>query len=132
MPKNVKKHERNWMKNVSQNYTFSAPPHDFYGAFQPGAYYRMYHRIEAEKMKRSYDWLKFASITESDFIEIINGMIKDNIPPVKTEIGEQDHKLLEDFPFSTPSIDERIIKVEVGDDDNRKIVYIDLNDIEVQ
>ncbi|MHA2036664.1 MAG: hypothetical protein ACW98X_09545 [Promethearchaeota archaeon] len=121
MPKNLKKYKRSSMKNLSPNYTFSAPPWDVYGAFQPGAYYRMYHRIEAEKMKRSYDWLRFTSITERDYIDIINRMIQDNILPVNTYMEE-----------GILNVENRELDYKLGDDANTKIVYFDLEDIEVK
>ncbi|MHA2184855.1 MAG: hypothetical protein ACXAAI_07625, partial [Promethearchaeota archaeon] len=37
--------------------TFSAPPYDMFSPYQPWGYCRMYHHVEAEKMKKSFDWV---------------------------------------------------------------------------
>ncbi len=130
----LKKSRKKGFRNFSPDYSFSAPPYNKYSAFQPGAYYRMYHRIEAEKMKRSHDWVKAIPIAEEVNSKINQEVIQEFIPPVKTyikegilnvEIGEYDNELLEEFPIIHPSIEECVVKVELGDDDNKKVVYID-------
>jgi hypothetical protein len=131
----LKKSKKKGFRNFSPDYSFSAPPYNKYSAFQPGAYYRMYHRIEAEKMKRSHDWVRVLPIAEKVFKKIHNKMVQEYIPPVKTyikegilnvEIGEHDNELIEEFPIIRPSIEEGVVKIELGDKDNRKVVYIDL------
>jgi len=133
MTAKLKKSRKKGFRNFSPDYSFSAPPYNKYSAFQPGAYYRMYHRIEAEKIKRSHYWVRMLPIAENK--KIHNKMVQEYIPPVKTyikegilnvEIGEHDNELLEEFPIISPSIEEGIVKVELGDDDNKKVVYIDL------
>lgn len=141
MPKNLKKNKKNLMKNISPNSTFSAPPYDYYGAFYPGGYYRIYHRVEAEKMRRSYDWLRYLSITEIDFEKIIKKMIQDIKLLIKVNIdelilnienGEYDNNSLKEYPFISSLRDERMIEVELGDDQNKKNVSIDVEDLEIQ
>ena len=131
----LKKSGKNRFRNFSPNYSFSAPPYNKYSAFQPGGYCRMYHRVEAEKMKRSYDWLRSMPIAKKVNKKIDNKMIQEYIPPIKTyikngilkiEIGEHSNELSKKFPIIRPSIEEGIIKVELEEDDNKKVVHIDL------
>ena len=130
----LKKSIKNGFRNFSPNDTFSAPPYNKYSTFQPGGYCRMYHRVEAEKMKRSHDWVKTIPIAEKVYKKINHKVIQEFIPPVKTyikegilnvEIGEHDNELLEEVPIISPTIEKGIVKFELGDDDNKKVVYID-------
>ena len=77
-------------------------------------------------MKRSYDWLKTIQENLPPEMNCPKGKILDN------ESGEQYNEVLEQLPIISPSNGDIIFKVELGDDDNRKIVYIDVEDIEVQ
>jgi len=135
MAAKLKKSRKNRFRNLSPDYSFSAPPSNKYSVFKPGGYYRMYHRVEAEKMKRSHYWVRMLPIAERVFKKIHNKMVQEYIPPVKTyikegilnvEIGEHDNELIEEFPIIRPSIEEGVVKVELGNEDNRKVVYIDL------
>jgi len=130
----LKKSIKNGFRNFSPNDSFSAPPCNKYSMFQPGGYCRMYHNVEAEKMKRSHDWVKLIPIAEKVNNKSNQKVIQEFIPPVKTyikegilnvEIGEHDNKSLEELPLINPTIEEGIVKIELGDDDNRKIVLID-------
>ncbi len=132
----LKKFKKNKFSNFSPNYNFSAPPYNMLSTFQPGAYYRMYHRVQAEKMKRSYEWVKLMSRTEQTYslVDIIK-IIQEGMPRVKTYIkdgvlnviiGEYNEEILEEFPLISQIIEEGTLKVELGDDRNTKIVNIDV------
>ena len=80
MNKNLYKFKKRRVRDLNPNYTFSAPPYDMFSAYQPGGYYRMYHRVEAEKMKKSYNWIYSEyetnkSINRMDPIEIQLGFL---------------------------------------------------------
>ena len=78
----------NRVRSLSTNYTFSAPPYTIYSAFQPGGYYRMYHRVEAAKMKRSHDWVQFTFGTEKAFKKRDLKEIQEKSQPLKTNLKE--------------------------------------------
>ncbi|MHA1912840.1 MAG: hypothetical protein ACW986_08245 [Promethearchaeota archaeon] len=123
-------------RGMTPNFTLTAPPHDKYSAFQPGAYSSMYHRCEAEKMKRSYNWLL------SEFEEVDQNIKKkspsktiENLPPIKTsieegvlkvQVGEYRENLLNEVLKINPIIEEGLLKVELGENDKKKVILIDV------
>ena len=78
----------NRVRSLSTNYTFRAPPCTIYSAFQPGGYYRMYHRVEAEKMKRSHYWVQSMFIVENSYKKRELKEIQEDSEPLKTYIIE--------------------------------------------
>jgi len=135
MNKKLKKSKKKKRKFISPNYTLSAPHYDIYGAFQPWGYVNLYHHCEAEKMKRSYDWIQSAFEAEKAYSELKSKKIEENFPLIKTyikegilkvKIGEYDEEQVEEVPIISPMIEEGMLKVEFGDEHNKKVVYIDL------
>ncbi|MFW9896581.1 MAG: hypothetical protein ACFFD7_12315 [Candidatus Thorarchaeota archaeon] len=131
-----KKGFRNWF----QDYSLNAPPYDNYSAFQPGSFFRMYHRVEAEKMRRSYDWIGLMYEAKKMYEKTINDMIEVYTNPVMTskrekiwniEIEEWVDEFIDESKIVTPLIDKGTLTIELGDDDNKKVIKIDLKDIEV-
>ncbi len=95
----------------------------------------MYHRVEAEKMKRSHEWVRSLAKAERVYSKTKSKNIQEEIPPIKTyikegvlnvEIGECNKDLSEEFPMISQIIEKGMLKVELGDDENKKVVYIDL------
>ncbi len=102
----LKKSRNNKFRNFSPDYSFKAPPYNMYSAFRPGGYYRMYHRVEAEKMKRSHEWVISMLMAEKANTLTKTKSSQKEIPPVKThikegvlivEIGENNKELVEEF-----------------------------------
>ena len=121
----LKSKKGNRVRSLSTNYTFSAPPCNKYSTFQPGGYYKMYHRVEAEKMKRSHYWVQ--SMFEAENIcekrelkeiqeksQQLTTTIKEGIS--KIEIEEYDKELIEEIPDIISIIEEWMFKVKIGVD----------------
>ncbi|MFX1324862.1 MAG: hypothetical protein ACFE8N_07890 [Promethearchaeota archaeon] len=121
---------------MSPSYTFRAPPSNKYSVFQPGGYCKMYHHVEAEKMKRSHNWQLAGWKDEKETpksplfkrnqkkLPSIKSTIKDGI--LKLEIGDYEEPIIEVIPKITPKIEQGVLKVEIGENDQKKLVYIDL------
>ena len=97
----------NRVRSLSANYTFRAPPCNKYSIFQPGGYYRMYHRVEAEKMKRSHYWVQSMFKAENVYKKRELKEIQEKSKPLTTtikegiskiEIEENDKELIEEIP----------------------------------
>ena len=97
----------NRVRSLSTNYTFRAPPYNIYSAFQPGGYSRMYHRVEAEKMKRSHYWVQSMFIAENTHKKRELKEIQEDSEPLKTyiiegiskvKIEECDEESIEEIP----------------------------------
>jgi hypothetical protein len=84
-------------RGMAPYFTLSAPPHNLYDAFQPGAFSSMYHRCEAEKMRRSHNWL----LSEYEEKE---KTIKKKSPSKSKEI----------LPPITSTMKKGVLKVQVG------------------
>jgi anti-sigma28 factor (negative regulator of flagellin synthesis) len=135
MPLRLKRSNKDRFRNISPDYTFKAPPYDIYSAIRPGGYFRMYHRVEAEKMKRSHEWVRSIAKAERVYSKAKSKNIQEKVPPIKTyikegvlnvEIGECNKELSEDIPIISQIIEKGMLKVELGDDENKKVVHIDL------
>ncbi|MHA2282033.1 MAG: hypothetical protein ACXAC5_14415 [Promethearchaeota archaeon] len=103
------------MRSLSPNYTFRAPPYNKWSAFRPGGYYRMYHRVEAERMKRSHYWVQSTFIVEKIHKKIEFKEIPEKSQPSKANIKEgiiiveiEDfiEELLEEIPDNISIIEE--------------------------
>jgi len=134
MRKKIKNSKNNKAKGIKQNYKFSAPPYNMFSAYQPGGYYRMFHRVEADKMKRSYDWIYSGYEIRNSVKEMLLKEIQ-KIPSIKAllkegkfvlEIEKLDRIIGGEFPSTNPSIKNGMLKVVIGDEDNKNIVYIDI------
>lgn len=115
----------NRVRSLSTNYTFSAPPYNNYSAFQPGGYYRMYHRVEAEKMKRSHYWVQAMFLAENAYKKRELKEIQEDSEPLKTytiegiskvETEEYEEELIEEIPDIISIIEEWMFKVKIGVD----------------
>ena len=111
----LKSKKGNRVRSLSTNYTFRAPPCTIYSAFQPGGYYRMYHRVEAEKMKRSHYWVQSMFIAENTYKKRELKEIQEDSEPLKTytiegiskvENEEFDEELIEEIPDIISIIEE--------------------------
>lgn len=131
-----KKGFRNWF----QDFSFKAPPYDNNSAFLPGGFFRMYHRVEAAKMRRSYDWIGVMYEAKKMYEKIINDMIEVYANPIMTskrekiwniEIEGWINEIIDESKIITPLIDKGTLTIEIGDDDKKKVLQIDLKDIEV-
>lgn len=123
-------------RNLSPSYTFQAPPSNKYSVFHPEGYFKMYHRVEAEKMKRSYNWQLVAleeekMITKSpkynmiqEKLPVIESSIKEGI--LKVKIGKYEEPIIEIIPKMTPKIEDGVLKIEIGKNGQKKLIYIDL------
>lgn len=99
----------NRVRSLSTNYTFRAPPCNRYSTFQPGGYYKMYHRVEAEKMKRSHYWVQLSLSAE-----IINnqGELKEIQEELVTLLGISEVEIEEHGEDLTEEIPEIISLIE--------------------
>ncbi|MHA1991991.1 MAG: hypothetical protein ACW98A_13555 [Candidatus Hodarchaeales archaeon] len=102
---NLKSKKGNRVRSLSENYTFLAPPNNRYSTFQPGGYYRMYHRVQAEKMKRSHYWLQLTYNAEKIFKNREFKEIQERLQPIKTNIKEGISKV-EKKQFNKEPIEE--------------------------
>ncbi|MFW9874636.1 MAG: hypothetical protein ACFFG0_16135 [Candidatus Thorarchaeota archaeon] len=134
MNKSIKNVKKKKVRGSTQDQTLSAPPFNMYSAFQPGAYYRMYHRVEAEKMKNSYNWTYSEYEADKYINKRLSKRIQKTVPPIKAsikegvliiEIGKYNKKAKEEIPIICLSINEGMLKVIIGDDNNTNKVYID-------
>ena len=132
----IKSKKGNRVRSLSENYTFRAPPNNRYSVFQPGGYYRMYHRVEAEKMKRSHYCVHLTFNAEEisknrEFKEIqeksqpLTPTIKEGIS--KVEIEEYDKESTEEIPDIISIIEKWMFKVKIGVD-HKHINNLVLND----
>ncbi len=105
----------NRVRSLSTNYTFSAPPCNKYSVFQPGGYYKMYHRVEAEKMKRSHYWVQAMFLAENTYKKREPKEIQEVSEPLKTytiegiskvETEEYEEELIEEIPDFISIIEE--------------------------
>ena len=103
----LKSNKRNRVRSISANYTFRAPPNNRFSVFQPGGFYRMYHRVEAEKMKRSHYWVRLMVIAEKTYKKREFQEFQEESEPLKThieegiskvEIKESDGELIKEIP----------------------------------
>ncbi len=112
---NLKSKKGNRVRSLFTNYIFRAPPQNKYSAFQSGGYYKMYHRVEAEKMKRSHYWVHLMFIAENihkkreskeiqEKSKLLNPNIKEGIS--KVEIEEDNKELIEEIPDIISLIEE--------------------------
>ncbi|GAH11264.1 unnamed protein product [marine sediment metagenome] len=106
----LKSKRTNRVRSLPANYTFRAPPNNKYSVFQPGGYYRMYHRVEAEKMKRSHYWVQFTVGAEESFKKKELKEIQEKSQPLKTnrkegiskvEIKKYNEEIIEEIPDIT-------------------------------
>ncbi|MHA2009111.1 MAG: hypothetical protein ACXABO_16745 [Promethearchaeota archaeon] len=82
MNKSINRSKKGKVRGLNQNFNFSAPPYDMFSAYQPGGYSRMYHRVEAERMKRSYNWV-YSEYEANKSINIMDTIeIEIEIPPM--------------------------------------------------
>lgn len=111
----LKSKNGNRVISLSENYTFRAPPNNRYSVFQPGGYYRMYHRVEAEKMKRSHYWVQLTFNAEEisknrelkeiqEKLQPLRTIIKEGIS--KVENGEYEKESIEEIPDIISIIEE--------------------------
>lgn len=103
----LKSNKRNRVRSNSANYTFRAPPCNKFSIFQPGGFYRMYHRVEAEKMKRSHYWVRLMVTAEKTYKKREFREFQEESEPLKTyvkegiskvEIKEFDEELIKEIP----------------------------------
>ena len=124
----IKSKKGNRVRSLSENYTFRAPPNNRYSVFQPGGYYRMYHRVEAEKMKRSHYWVHLTFNAEEisknrelkeiqEKLQPLTTIIQEGISKVENE--EYDEELIEEIPDVISIIEEWMFKVKIGVDHKR-------------
>ncbi|MHA1883793.1 MAG: hypothetical protein ACXAAI_08740 [Promethearchaeota archaeon] len=123
-------------RGTAPNFTLSAPPHNKYNAFQPGAFSSMYHRCEAEKMKRSYNWLlseceeveksikKKSSSKTIEKLPLITTSMKEGV--LKVQVGEYRERLLNEVLKINPIIEEGLLRVEFGENDEKKVILFDI------
>ncbi|MHA2392497.1 MAG: hypothetical protein ACXAEX_11190 [Promethearchaeota archaeon] len=134
MNRKLKKINKERVRNLSPSYAFHAPPYNKYSAYQPGGYFKMYHRVEAEKMKRSHNWqlVEFEEDRASEKMLFMNN--QEELPSVKTsikegilkvEIGDHREEIIEIIPKITPKIEKGMLRVEIGEDNNKKVIFID-------
>ncbi len=134
MSKKLKKDKNYWWRTDLPDYTLSAPPCPIYSVFQPGGFFRLYHRCEEVKMKRSHSWVYTKLEIEKIYQKKDPKKIQEDLPPIKTyieegilkvEIGEYEKESMKETPILSSSTEEGMIRVEIGSNDNKKIVYID-------
>jgi hypothetical protein len=111
----LKSNKRNRVRSLSANETFRAPPFNKFSIFQPGGFYRMYHRAEAEKMKRSHYWVQLTFKAEiiykkeelkeaQEELESLKTYVIEGIS--KVEIEEYDEETMEEIPDVISIIEE--------------------------
>ena len=104
--------KRNRGRTFSPNYDFRAPPYDSYGAFRPEGYCKLFHRVEAEKMKRSHYWAQYVSNAEifykikefQEDTQLLKTYIEEGIS--KIEIEKCDEEIIEKIPDTISIIED--------------------------
>jgi len=123
-------------RGTAPNFTLSAPPYNKYSAFQPGAFSSMYHRCEAEKMKRSYNWLlSECEEVEKSIKKKSSSKARENLPLIttsiekgvlKVQVGEYRESLLNEVLKINSIIREGLLRVEFGENDKKKVILFDI------
>ena len=105
-----------------------------YGAFQAWDYSTIYHNNVEAIMKSSYWWVQSAfekyRISKRQekkdfqaFLPPIKTYMKNGI--LKVEIGDLYEEPINELTTIIPTIEKGRVKVEIGNEQNKKVVYID-------
>ncbi len=115
---------------IDQHPPLKAPPYNRYGSFQPGAFSRLYHQCEPARMKNSHYWLKTLSEAKNDSKLSVANKIQKEFPAVQNGILNGEIRAHENLIAKCESkiiqkVENGILKVEIGEEDNQEVVYID-------
>jgi len=140
MNKKIRKFKKNWVRDLSPNFTFNVPPYDMYSAFQTCCYSIIYHNNVKATMKNSYCWIQSAfernKISKKEepkdilvFLPPIKTFMKNGI--LRVEIGVLYEEPIEELTTITPTIEKGMLRVEIGNEQNKKVVCIDFKGLEL-
>ena len=129
----ILKLEKNRLRSntlANQYPPLKAPPYNIYGSFQPGAFSRLYHQCEVARMKNSHYWLKTLSEVINDLKLSVANKIQKKFPAVQNGILDGETRTHENLIAKCESkiiqkVENGILKIEIGEEDNQEIVYMD-------